>query len=122
MSGKNFTFRVAGARRRHHHKQKKVTRREESMNQITYRPRNNLVLIRRMARGKVRGLVMPDAAAEGQKMVVEAVGPKVEDLDVGDEVLAIGIPGEDLVRIPGHTDLYLVREGNVLVVVTGSKE
>ena len=74
--------------------------------QFKYQPRNDLVLIRRTPRGKVRGLHMPDSAREGFKLIVEAKGPKVEDLTVGSEV-----------RIPGQTDLYLTREANVLAVV-----
>lgn len=84
---------------------------------MKYLPRNDLVLIRSESRGKVRGLHMPDAAEEGKRLVVEAAGPDVEDLNVGDEVLAVGTPGQDLVRIPGEGSLYLTKQANVLAVM-----
>lgn len=86
-----------------------------------YAPRNNLVLIEQESRGKVRGLHMPDRAEEGKRLVVRAVGPEVKGLEPGDEVLAVGTPGQDLVRIPGEANLYLTREANVLAVVTAAK-
>ena len=83
---------------------------------MKYRPRNNLVLIRR-ERIKVVGLHMPDEAQEGNRLIVEAIGPQVENLYVGDVVLAIGTPGQDLVRIPTESNLFLTKEANVLAVV-----
>lgn len=87
-----------------------------------YTPRNNLVLIEQEARGKVRGLHMPDRSEEGKRLIIRAVGPEVKGLEVGDEVLAVGTPNQDLVRIPGESNLYLTREANVLCVIAVKEE
>jgi len=84
---------------------------------MNYRPRNDIVVIKVVDKGKVRGIAMPDVAQEGKERIILAVGPKVEDLKVGDKVLVIGTPGQDLVRIPGELNLFLTKEVNVLVVV-----
>jgi hypothetical protein len=93
------------------------------MKKAKYRPRNDMILIRRVDRGSVRGIVMPNIAQEGKVLIVEEVGPDVKDgLKTGDVVLAIGTPGQDLVRIPESSDLFLTRQGNVLVVVEEGDE
>lgn len=89
---------------------------------FTYVPRNDIVLIERVQAGKVRGLHMPDQSEEGVFTYVKAIGPKVEGLQVGDRVLGIGTPGQDLVRVPGEANLFLLREGNVLCVVQGKPD
>ncbi len=82
-----------------------------------YRPRNDLVVVRTFSAGPVKGIHMPDQAEEGRRIQVVEIGPQVEDLEVGDLVLAVGTPGEDLVRIPGESSLYLTKQANVLCVV-----
>lgn len=84
---------------------------------MKYSPRNDIVLIRSESRGKVRGLHMPDATEEGKRLVVEAIGQEVKNLNVGDVILAVGTPGQDLVRIPGEGNLYLTKQANVLAIV-----
>ncbi len=83
-----------------------------------FRPRNDFVLIRKILVDKVRGIAMPEIAIEGQRHVIVAVGPdKCSDLKVGDSVLMAGKVGQDIAQIPGHTDLYLARQDNVVLVI-----
>ena len=84
---------------------------------MNYRPRNEFVLFRRVDRGSVRGVAVPEASAQGKELVIEAIGPEVEDLAIGDIVLAIGTMGEDVVPVPNEHDLYLTRQSNVVAVV-----
>ena len=85
---------------------------------MTYRPRNDFVVLRRMEIGKIKGFWMPGMSRMGKKLIVQAIGPKVEDLKVGDVVEAIGEPGQDIVTLPNETDLFITKEANVLCVVT----
>ena len=89
---------------------------------IAYKPRNDFVLFRVVPRKLVRGLAMPDRASEGKDIVIEAVGPKVEGLKVGDRVQAIGTNGQDLVSVPGESGLFLTREANVVLILEGDPE
>ena len=89
---------------------------------MTYLPRNDFVLFRIVNKRVVRGLLMPDASAQGQERVVVAVGPKVENLNVGDKVLVIGVVGQDTVPLPSDPSLYLTRESNIALVETDDKE
>ena len=88
---------------------------------MKYRPRNDIVLIHRIDKGQVRGVAMPDMAAEGKELQVEACGPDVEDLQPGDVVLAIGTPGQDLIRLPGEHALFATKQQNVLMVIEKEK-
>jgi hypothetical protein len=81
------------------------------------RPRNDFVIIRMERVEQVRGVVMPEISAEGKRYVVEAVGPKVEDLSVGDAVRCKGQPGVDFAEIPNYPDRIIIREQNVLLVI-----
>lgn len=86
---------------------------------MKYIPRGDLVLIKQENPGKVRGLHMPDVAAEGKRLVIVALGPEVKEgtLKVGDVVYAVGTPGEDLVRIPGESSLFLTKQANIFCTV-----
>lgn len=94
------------------------------MKETKYVPRNDMVLIRKVKRDRLRGIIIPDIAQEGSVTIVEACGPDVKDgaALIGKIVLAIGTPGQDLVRIPGTNDMYLTRQGNVLVSVEEGTE
>jgi hypothetical protein len=84
---------------------------------ITYLPRNDLVLVKVVNLGEVRGVAMPDIAMQGKVYIVEAVGPKVEGLKQGDEVLIGGKANEDWAFLPSSKDLFITRQENVLLVV-----
>ncbi len=83
-----------------------------------YRCRNDFVLFRLVNRGQLRGVVMPDVAAEGKERVVVAFGPDVKDLEVDDRVLVIGQIGVDTIQLPNDRDLYMTKAANVALVVT----
>lgn len=83
---------------------------------MKYTPRNDFVLMRVEER-TVGKLHMPDKAQEGKATFVVACGPDVTGLEPGDRVLAIGTPGEDLVRLPGESRLFVTRQANVICVV-----
>ena len=84
---------------------------------MKYRPRGDFVIYKVVDKGQVRGIAMPDAAAEGKQRVVVAKGPKVENLEVGDIILTCGQPGVDLTRLPEEHDLFITREANVVLVI-----
>lgn len=77
------------------------------------KPRNDQVLCRMVKVNTVHGLVMPDIAQEGKQYVVEAIGPKVEDLKVGDKILASGTRGVNWDFLPGFSDLFIISEKNI---------
>ena len=86
-----------------------------------YRCRGDFVLFRIIDRGIHRGIAMPNIAAQGKDKVVIAIGPKVEDLKVGDKVLVIGQPGQDVVQVPTEPNLFLSREANIVLVEVESE-
>jgi hypothetical protein len=81
-----------------------------------YQPRNDFVVFQQRNKGTLRGVAIPDRAAEGKELVVVAVGPMVEDLEVGDLVLVIGQVGQETVALPNERDLYMTRETNVVLI------
>lgn len=87
----------------------------------TYRPRGDFIIIRQEDRGKVRGLHMPDQAAEGKRLVVVAIGPDVQHLEPGDEIV-ITVAPDNVARIPGEGHLYLTRQANAAAVVDYGEE
>ena len=82
-----------------------------------YQPRGNFVVFQQRNKGTLRGVAIPDRAAEGKELVVIAIGPDVEDLAVGDLVLVIGAVGVDTITLPNERDLYMTRETNVALIV-----
>lgn len=85
----------------------------------TYRPRNDMVVIREVLVDKSPGgVVMPQKSAEGKKIVVEAVGPKVEGLRPGDRVILVGSrENGDWSFLPGEPALAITRQENLVAVV-----
>ncbi len=81
-----------------------------------YRCRNDFVLFRLVNRGQIRGLAIPDRAAEGKERVVVATGPDVKGLEPGDRILVIGTIGQDTIPLPNERDLYLTKQANVALV------
>lgn len=84
---------------------------------IRYRPRNDFVLFRFIDRGQVRGIITPDKSAQGKERIVMAMGPDVVDLKIGDKVMVIGSPGQDVIAMPEDKDIYLTKQANVVLVV-----
>jgi hypothetical protein len=85
---------------------------------FTYRPRNNMVVCQRVPRGETAsGISVPTESAEGHRWYVVAIGPQVEDLEIGDEVLVGGVPGTHYGQIPTEKHLWMVNEVNCLAVV-----
>ncbi len=80
-------------------------------------PRNDFVLFRLVDRQMVRGVYVPQISAQGKERIIEAIGPKVEDLKVGDKVFVIGQMGEDVVALPNDKDLFLTKQTNVVLIV-----
>ena len=84
---------------------------------MKFTPRNEYVLIRRVLLGQTPGGVLtPDNSIEGVKHIVEAVGPKVEHLSEGDDVLIIGTKGQDYGFLPNSKDLFITKESNVVLI------
>lgn len=93
------------------------------MSNKTYTPRGSWVLIRQVRIDLTPGgIAVGDGSAEAYKHVIEAVGSKVEDLQVGDEVLALLMTGEaqNFVQIPGERQLVATKEVNVVLVVNNN--
>ncbi len=87
------------------------------------RPRNDGVVIRRVKVGQTeKGVYLPDASIEGVRHIVVAKGPKVEDLEVGDNVLLMGTKGQDYGFIPNTPDLIFTKEGNLALVYEQEEE
>lgn len=76
-------------------------------------PCNDKVLVRMVRADLVRGMIMPDIAQEGKQYVVDAVGPDVKRLKVGDKVLVSGFQGQHWDFLPGFSDLFIVSEKDV---------
>lgn len=85
---------------------------------LTFHPRNDFVLIRIEEVGQTpSGIAIPQISVEGKKFLIEATGPDVEDLEVGDSVLMTGELGKDYSFLPGRNDLLVIRQGNVVLVI-----
>lgn len=84
----------------------------------TYRPREDLVLFKTMEGIKSEGgLAMPDASSEGRVNYIVAVGPKVEDLKLGDRVLIVGVKNETFFEVPRQRGLYITRQSNCMLEI-----
>lgn len=82
------------------------------------RCRNDNVLIRIVQVGKTdSGVLLPEISVEGKLFCVEAVGPKVDDLKVGDKVIMVGEINVDYGYVPGMKDLLCIKQGNVVLVM-----
>lgn len=53
---------------------------------------------------------------------VEATGPEIEDLQVGQQVLMMGKLGEDIAPLPLAKNLFITKQVNVLVVIEKTNE
>lgn len=89
---------------------------------MIYRPRNDFVLFRIVNKGEVRGIAMPDNAAQGKESIVVAVGPDVNGLKPGDRIMTIGTPGQDVISLPNERGLLLTKQANVVLVLEEESE
>jgi hypothetical protein len=85
------------------------------------RPRNDKVLIREDHPDLIGKLAVSQFAIEGKEFVIVAIGPKVEDLEVGDVVMMAGKENVDWAKVPNHKNLLINCEANV-VLVTGHRK
>jgi len=92
------------------------------MADVKYQARENYVVIRRQKFDRVRGLAMPDISNVGKQFVVESVGPKVEGLKEGDEVMILGQKGQEYADLPGEPDLLVIDARLVPYVIHRTKE
>lgn len=87
-----------------------------------YKPRNDFVLVRVIDLGQLRGIHVPNISVEGKKYVVEAMGDAVKNLKVGDSVLMTGTVGVDWATLPGLSDLLIIKEANIVLVIEEDRE
>ena len=77
---------------------------------MTWQPRNEFVLCRlEKLAVDPSALAYPDQSIQSKRLVVVALGPKVEGLVVGDEVLALGAGGASYFELP-HDKNYIAIE------------
>ena len=94
----------------------------EEKSTVTYRPRNDMVLIRMERVEQIGKVLMPEASIQGYRYRIAAIGPKVEGLKVGDVVICTGTVGVDIGALPNDSKLYLTREQNVALVMEQAGE
>ena len=88
-----------------------------------YQPRNDYVLIRETQKSALQNeVILPSKSFESKNFIVEAMGPKVENLSLGDIVLLVGKEGEDWGRIPRNNSLLVTRENNILLIMGNIKD
>ena len=63
-----------------------------------------------------QGIAVSDFSDEGKEYVVEAIGDKVEHLEVGDRVLVIGVRGATYDFLPNTQDLFIIKEAGIPLV------
>ncbi|MDE2095623.1 MAG: hypothetical protein KGL39_00070 [Patescibacteria group bacterium] len=90
---------------------------------MNYRPRNDYCLVRYVDIGKTpSGIATPNSSIQGKKFFIEAFGPDVEDLQVGDRILMVGTEKEDWAFLPNSRELLLIKQANIVMVYEGDDE
>ena len=89
---------------------------------ITYRTRNDWVLVRIIEVGQVRGIKMPQSSINGKEFHVEGIGPKVEGLKVGDKVLMTGNINIHYHQVPNVNNLIIVKQESVVLIIEGEED
>lgn len=79
-------------------------------------PRNDYVLILITKKPIIDGICYPDNSPLSKNNTIEAIGPDVENLNVGDVVQVIGQYKVDWDFLPGTNDLFLTQEKFVPLV------
>ncbi len=79
--------------------------------------REDFVLIRLVDTGRVGRVAVPQISSQGKRLIVVAIGPKVENLKVGDSVLSIGQVGVDAAQLPNDNDLFITKQSNIALII-----
>jgi len=89
-----------------------------------FKPRGKWVVIRRVVSDKTKGgIAVPSGSSEGNRFYVEAVGPDVGGLAVGNWIHVCADDGKGQVYpIPREKDLYIVNEKYLAIVVEEALE
>ena len=87
------------------------------LDKVPYRALGNKVLVKLVKRVKLNGIDMPDNAADAYRYYAMSVGPKVEHIQPGDELIVGGFQVPFL-SVPGHTDLIVILDGQCFLVKT----
>ena len=84
---------------------------------MKYYPRNDFVIIQAIKRDTMpnSAIGIPQNSSWGEEYIVHAIGPKVENLKVGDKVMLIGSEQNGTMsRVPLTKDLIVTREENII--------
>lgn len=64
------------------------------------------------------GIAIPQFSVEGKRFEVVSVGDKVSNLKPGDNVLMTGRPNVNYFQVPNTSDLIVIKQEFVVLVVT----
>ena len=80
-----------------------------------YRALGNKVLVKMVKRTKLHGIDMPDNSVEAYRYFALSVGPKVEGIKAGDELVVGGFQVPYL-QLPGRNDLICILDTQCFLV------
>ena len=87
---------------------------------MKWHPRNDFVLIRIDKVVKAEDeLAFSDHAIQGKEFVVEAMGPLVEGLEIGDKVMMLGNLGATFFELPNDRNRIAIKQEHVVLVLEG---
>ncbi len=90
---------------------------------VDFQCRNDRVLVKISSSEKTEnGIYIPEVSIQGKKFFVVSKGPKVEDLEVGDEVLVSGEKNADYFPLPFESSLIMTKQENVAIIVKRKRE
>ena len=85
---------------------------------MQWQPRNDYVLVKVSIREETEGgVALPQVSIQGKKFTVEAIGPKVEGLNVGDEVMMVGHHGANYYELPNSKDMIVIKQECVVLTM-----
>lgn len=85
---------------------------------MQWQPRNDYVLVRVSIREETEGgVALPQVSIQGKKFTVEAIGPKVEGLSVGDEVMMVGHHGANYYELPNSKDMIVIKQECIVLAM-----
>ena len=90
------------------------------LDKIQYKALGNKVLLREVVRRTLRGLGISETSAEAKRYFAVSVGPKVEGIAVGDEVILGGFQ-VPILAVPGESDLIVALDTHCFLVKTDSE-
>lgn len=85
-----------------------------------FRALGRCVLLRIVKRSMIRGVGVSENSAEANRYFALSVGPKVENIKEGDELILGGFQVPFL-EVPGCKDLIVVTDANCYLVKTGEE-